>query len=195
MASSSSLLDFKASDLVKDEKIKERLRKRNYKVQYQKCLDSISTVNEHCHTQYTVYTVPYSIPGDPNFDVAECTLYLKEELRKSDFYAKLMKPGNLIYISWRPEDVEKVEKKNKKLQKREEKERKERREKRHLARMKETGNVGDTGYYTREPERDHVIQYDPNSALSNVRLRATLMKNNPKFSHLASIQKYHNRMS
>ena len=99
---------FKASDLLAQEKTLKRVRKKNYAVQLDKCIDAIRAVNEHCHALYTMYTVPFMVPGEPHYNMDECIIYLKEELRKSDFYVRLMKPGNILYISWKPEDVEKA---------------------------------------------------------------------------------------
>lgn len=161
----------KASDLTKNEGIFRRMRKRNYAAQYEKCLDLIQTVNDHCHHQYTIYTVPVIVPGQAHYDLDECTIYLKEELLKADFYVRLMKPGNQLYISWKPEDVEKVRKM---------KERKRKEEEIDGERRKPTLS------------RD-IIDYNPDSALSNVHLTTSLMMENPKYAHLKSLQKLRDR--
>jgi hypothetical protein len=164
----------KAADLLKNDDITRRFRKRNYRVQYEKCLDAVQGINEHCHYQFTTYNVPAMIPGEPFYDMDECIMYLKEELRKSDFYVRLMKPGNVLYISWRPQDVDKVQKRNEKQQKQhaaQEEERQRRRE--EIA----------------EPlQREEQFEFVPESALSNLHLTTSLMMNNPAYDHLKSIQ-------
>ena len=162
----------KAADLLKNEEINRRCRKRNYRMQYEKCVDAIQSVNEHCHFQYTTYNVPAMIPGEPYYDMDECIVYLKEELRKSDFYVRLMKPGNVLYISWRPQDINKVQKRNEKHQEAE------------LRRKEEE-------YRRREAEENDepsTIEYIPDSALSNLHFTTSLMMNNPEYAHLKSLQ-------
>ena len=112
------------------------------------------------------------IPGEPFYDMDECIVYLKEELRKSDFYVRLMKPGNVLYISWRAQDIEKVHKRN-------QKEIKRREEERYI----EERDVRDVGN-----SKEMAIEYLPDSALSNIHLTTSLMMNNPEYAHLKSIQ-------
>ena len=170
--------NFKASDLLRHEETKKRLRRTNYKEQYQKCLDWISTVNEHCHTLYTTYTVPFILPGEPNYQVDECATYLKDELRHSEFYAKVMNPGNELYISWRPEDVEKVRKRNDKKFEKEEREREKEQERR------------DREYEEEQKANSKVIRYNPSAPFSDLHLRATLIKENPRYGNLKSVQRF-----
>jgi hypothetical protein len=162
---------FKASDLLLQEKTLRKIRKKNYVIQLDKCINSIRTVNDRCHLMYTTYTVPSMLPGEPYYDMDECIIYLKEELRKSEFYVRLMKPGNVLYISWKPEDIEKVKRHNARV---------ERKERRHRDDPEER-------------QMPAVLDIDPDSALDNVRLRTTLMMNNPKYSHLPSVQKLKRR--
>jgi len=117
------------------------------------------------------------VPGEPYYNMDECIIYLKEELKKSDFYVRLMKPGNILYISWRPEDVEKVKRHNNKY---------------------ETSTEREDYYHHKrhrviEDDKAPTIEFDPDSALSNVRLRASLMMNNPKYEHLPSVQRLKKR--
>jgi hypothetical protein len=175
----------KASDLTKNEAIFKRIRKRQYATEYEKCLDLIQTVNDHCHLQYTTYAVPVMIPGQPHFDADECTIYLKEELLKAEFYVRLMKPGNVLYISWKLEDIEKVRKSNEKK----------------LRENYQDDTVSDVNEDSKHRQEKSlksstpmIIDYNPESALSNVRLTTSLMLDNPKYAHLKSVKKLkHNR--
>lgn len=169
---------FKASDLLAQEKTLRRIRKRNYAVQFDKCIDAVRTVNEHCHTMYTMYTVPSMIPGEPHYNMDECIIYLKEELKKSDFYVRLMKPGNILYISWKPEDVEKVKRYNDKME---------------MSTERKVSRKMTQKLYEPEEATPPIIEFNPDCPLSNMRLRTSLMMNNPKYDHLPSMQRLKKR--
>jgi hypothetical protein len=153
----------KAGDLTKNEIVFKRLRKKAYLTQYEKCVHLIESINKH-NLRYTTYTVPVIVPSQPHYDVDECTIYLKEELLKADFYVRLMKPGNVLYISWKSEDVAKVRK------------------------MKEKKENRTNSNSSSDVSKFQEIDYNPDSALSNVHLTTTLMMENPKYAHLKSLQ-------
>jgi len=167
----------KADDLLKNYAMERRLAKKNYVTQYDKCVALVRSVSEYCHVQYTTYNVPTIVPEEPYYDMDECVLYLKTELLKADFYVRQMQPGNILYISWRPEDIAKVKKVNRKQQELDEDEGQDRR--RSIDRKKKN--------------EKSTIEYDPDSALSNVRLTTRLMMDNPKYSHLDSVKKLKKR--
>jgi hypothetical protein len=179
---STKRVKLKAADLHKNDDIMRRFRKKNYRKQYDKCIDSIQGVNEHCHAQYTTYTVPAMIPGEPHFDMDECIVFLKEELRKADFYVRLMKPGNVLYISWRPQDVEKVQKLNEKKGDGDGKDAREEKDDREGREGREKGGRGG--------KQQPIVQFNPDSALSNAHLTTSLIMNNPDFAHYKSVQKH-----
>jgi hypothetical protein len=173
-------MDFsvKASDLVKDAEDMKKLRKKNYKFELQKCFDHIRNVNKLDH-QYTTYTVPIALPSDANYNLSECAAYLKEGLRQAEFYVKLLKPGNVLFISWIPEDVVKVQKRNKK----------------ELFLAKEKRKRQEAAKSLRDQEKKKlveepmILEYDPMSPISNMQVRLELMRNNPNYAHLKSLQK------
>lgn len=217
-------LDFKASDLLKKDLYREKMRLKNYKSQYFRCMNTIQHVDKMCQQQFTTYTVPVALPGDIDFDLSECCEFLKTELRKSEFYVKIMKPGNVLFISWKPEDVQQVRKKlakeNKKRLRQEEKRYKnaglqekdlykESRSSRERSQSPERGRRR-----TRSPSRSlspmrpertvtppprpvspkkRMFEYDPGNPLSNILLRTNLIKDNEKYSHLKSVQKWKKR--
>ncbi len=175
-------LNFKASDLLKDELIKRKIKKKNYKQQLQRCLETIKSANENYHKQFLVYNVPYSLIGEPNYDPAECTIYIKEELRNSEFAVDIMKPGNILFISWKPEDVEKVQKKNAKKKKKEEEERQKRRLEKEAEKQRKQEELRKL-----QPDRPF-IEYDPKSRLSTMKFTADLIRNNSRYSNLKSVK-------
>ncbi len=182
--SMSTRLAFKASDLLKEQEARAKLRRKNYRIQYQKCLSAVASANKDCHKQYTQYTIPLVLPADPHFTLTECIAYLKEKLTEAEFYVKLMQPGNVLLISWLPEDVLKVQKKvEKKVEKKAKERQKERDERKQRADARSPPAPLEQ---PREPPR---IDYQPTSALSNLSLRSSLMRDNPKYDHLKSMQR------
>ena len=181
--------NLKASDLLKKYEDKRQLRIENYKVQYDKCLDSINNADKYCNQQYTLYTVPYNLPGSVDFDVNECTIYLKEQLRLAEFYVKILKPGNILLISWMAEHVKKVKKQNAKGKALVETINTSKAVFNQFNGKPFTGDNNRRHESTRrENETEHIIEFIPESPLSNIHLRAELMKKNPKYSHLKSVQ-------
>lgn len=186
----SARLAFKASDLLKEEEARAKLRRTNYRVQFQKCLSAVETAHKDLHRQYTQYTIPFALPADPHFTLAECISYLKEKLTEAEFYVKLMKPGNVLLISWLPEDVVKVKKKAEKKAKLRQKERDERKERAAALRAMEQPPAAERPQGSQGPAK---IEYQPSSALSNLSLRSSLMRDNPKYDHLKSMQRLKRR--
>ena len=184
----STRLAFKASDLLKEEEARAKLRKTNYRVQFQKCLSAVESAHKDYHRQYTQYTIPFALPADPHFTLTECISYLKEKLTEAEFYVKLMKPGNVLLISWLPEDVVKVKKKVDEKARLRQKEREERKERAAALRAMEQPPPTEQG--SQGPAR---IEYKPTSALSNLSLRSSLMRDNPKYDHLKSMQRLKRR--
>ncbi len=179
-------LAFKASDLLKEEEARAKLRKKNYRIQYQKCLNAVDSAHKDLHRQYTQYTIPMALPADPHFALDECIKYLKEKLTEAEFSVKLMRPGNILLISWLPEDVAKVQKKVEKKKKQRQKEREEKQKQKLSEAPLATVATPTFAATTREPPR---IDYQPTSALSNLSLRSALMRDNPKYDHLKSMQR------
>lgn len=183
--SSTVLHRFKASDLLKDDQEKHKLRLANYRIEFQKCLDTIANVNMYSHNNFTFYKLPLVLPGDPHFELQECIAYFKEELARAEFYVKLKHPGDILLISWHPQHVKLVQDQ---VQRRKEKQRKEK--EKEKAKVKKDEGKG-TNLPVKETPRQ--IDFQPDSALSNLSLRSSLMKDNPKYAHLKSIQKLKSR--
>jgi hypothetical protein len=49
-----------------------------------------------------MFSVPFTINGEPFYDFEECKKYLKNKMRERGFYCKLMIPGNILFVSWNP---------------------------------------------------------------------------------------------
>ncbi len=186
-----SLLSFKASDLLKEEEVLSKLRKSNYRVQYQKCLNVVDTAHTDLHKQYTLYKIPLVLPGDPHFDLTECVAYLKKKLTDAEFYVKLMQPGNILLISWLPDHVEKVKKKAaKEIRKGQQKDEAIK----DAKTAKDAKDFQNSSSKNRQTEgtaakSEDRIAYQPASALSNLSFRSSLMRDNPKYDHLKSMQR------
>ena len=154
-----------ASQLLKEADEIKGIRESQYQKEFQKCMDTIETASRSW--KYTRHQIPVTIHGDPSYDYKECIKFLKVKLRQSEFFVKTMEPGNILFISWRPEDVSppKVEKVTQKVP-----------------------SVPKVPIAKVIPPKV-IIDYDPNSAMSNVKLRSKLMVDNPKYAHLKSVQK------
>ena len=176
---------FKASDLIKIDDLRSKLRRKHYKIEYEKCLSVIKTANEQCQTKFTIYTIPHMIPNDMNYEFDECTLYVKNELIKAEFYVRTMKPGNVLFISWDPEKTKTMANKRNRIVLEEKEERKRKREAQERQRRRENKNM--TSTRKRETKQ---IEFVPSSALSTMHLKTSLMADNPDFAHLNTIKKY-----
>jgi len=82
-----------------------------------------------------------------------------------------MQPGNILFISWSREDVQKVQEQNQKREKP----------------KPETLETSETTNKVIE------IRHNPTSALSSMHLKTTLMQDNPRYDHLKTIQALKNK--
>lgn len=202
---------FKASDLLKNDKELKFLRLKNYKTELSKCLDVIYTANLHAHSQFTTFNVPSSLPGDPNFIQQECLEFLKIELSKLDFYVKTLKPGDSLLISWMENHIEHVKKKNRKKALEIERQTEKtiflsNADKQHPYQHQhqhqdqyhqhQHQHQHQDQYHQHHRQNQHqsdtkniILNYNPDSALSNLHFTTSLIKENPKYSHLKSVQK------
>lgn len=88
----------KASDLIKEQKKKDELKKKTYKKIYHKVEKKIlmaSSVNSY----YCTYEIPNFILGLPLYTWADCKSYIVEKLKKNGFKVKDYSV-NVIIISW-----------------------------------------------------------------------------------------------
>jgi hypothetical protein len=168
-----------ADDLLKTNDTTRRLRKKNYKIVYEKCIFAIESVHEYCKYDFTTFIIPDKLVGEPFYDLDECIIYLKEELRKANFYVRVAKPGNVLYISWRQQDVEKVKKYNEKMKEKED------------ARAAQIA-AQNAEQYGNQNVQNAILHYDPNDPLSNMHLTAALMMENSKYDHLPSVKRTKN---
>jgi hypothetical protein len=148
----------RASDLVKIRQTNDKMKQKNYFIEYQKCVERIKSVNKNCESDHTFYTLPVVLASDPNYDVNECAAYIKEKLRGSEFYVRLRGSENTLFISWDPDLVTKVKKK--------------------LQVEKEKEKLTDIKLL-----KQNTIDYN-GSAIGTLHLTSNLMKKNPKYSAL-----------
>jgi hypothetical protein len=103
----------------------------------------------------------------------------------------------VLYISWIPADVEKIKRYNNKKElatatteittaTTENQTIDDRNSNSSVSRIRNKN-------YQNETFLPPIIEFDPDSALSNVRLRTSLMMNNPKYDHLPGVQKLKKR--
>ena len=108
-------MEFTASDLLNFKAQNSKAKQRNYDNELQKCLETIKNTFKTTQADHIFYKVPIVLALDPLYDYTECINFLKERLLRIEFYVRVRSSGNELYISWNAKDVEKVKKRNKKL--------------------------------------------------------------------------------
>lgn len=94
---------FHAKELQETLARRESRRKYLYQIQLEKCLNHIKSVHRHNpFSDYTFFSVPYSMTGEPFYDFKGCIDYIRQGLKDHGFYRKLMAPGDKFFISWDP---------------------------------------------------------------------------------------------
>ncbi len=209
MSSSLPLLDFKASDLLREQERKRDLRKENYQKQLRKCMQKIHDRHVHCQMNEMVFAVPLELTDDPNYDVAECTAELKKVLRSKDFYVKAtsgrkrvdgkqVKQPELM-ISWKIDDVAKMRTRNERngeAGKRKQGTKLEGTSEENQAALHEEVNSLPLSQIkikeeevTPAPEPiEETIHFDPDSGLSQLSVRTALMRSNSRYAHLPAFK-------
>lgn len=159
-------MSLKASDLLKKDKERERLRRANYNKECEKCLDWIQNADSFTCSKYTIYTLPAFLISDANYVLHECVQFVKEKLTRSEFYVRVLKPGDRLFISWDPKLIKVPERK--------------------ITKASSTQRRRDA---QEESRPGPSIVFDANSSLSRLRAAATLMTDNPRYAHLDSVKK------
>ena len=153
----------RASDLLRPITNGKVLCLEAYREELKNANKMIKSVNDNCHKRYTLHTVPLMKLGLAYYDADDCVTYVRDHLVEQGFYVKRVLPGNVLFISWDPQHIkpEKPRAESKKVES------------------------------SASPSKptEHVIEYNPSSAISGLHLRATLMKNNPKYAHLQAKKK------
>jgi len=169
------VMSLKASELVSDKDKIYEISKYNYKCELDKCFTHIRKVWKECKNETTYYSIPYTLYDNPYYDKNECIKYLKEHLYASEFYVRILSSNeNCLYISWKKNDVDKVKiylqkQKQKQLEIRQQELQKEQQ--------------------IKKERKESLINWHPQSAISDLKMKTFLMKGNPKYSHLKSINK------
>jgi hypothetical protein len=167
-----SLTRLKASDLVHKKESTEKILQNNYRMEYKKCLSYICKMNKESQLDEIYYEIPFVLPYDPNYYHLDCADYIKHNLYKAEFYTRIVKPGNILYISWKKEDVTKVKKHLKKKQEKELQEKMEKNKKQLAISLDAI------------QEANNSLMYNPNSAISKLKISSLLMRQNPKYKSL-----------
>ncbi|RKO94575.1 hypothetical protein BDK51DRAFT_26860 [Blyttiomyces helicus] len=166
-------MTLKASDLLQAEYAGLESRYQKYQIELEKILTEIRTVLEYCHEKCTTTKVPISIPETSNYNFIECMEFLKAALRKKEFYVKRKTDENTLYISWSAADVSKTKKWNEQQRKLKEK----------------LGiEVAESKMNEKKTKTDEYY-YNPDSGLSNMKLRSQIMRKNLRYAHLKNVRK------
>jgi hypothetical protein len=103
-------MDFKIEDLFKYQKNKQEHKRQVFSKVLEQCIKRIKFVNKNSNSSCIVYTIPSIIPGQPLYNISECSEYLLYELENLGFKTEAKDHQNII-ISWsQPEPVEQPEK-------------------------------------------------------------------------------------
>lgn len=87
-------------DYFKIQKIKKEQAKIKFEIYMKETLKCLFEIEEALYLQKKsiVYSVEDNI--DTSFNKLECTLFIKDELKKRYIKSKIAKPGNILYIFW-----------------------------------------------------------------------------------------------
>lgn len=90
-----------AKDLQYLRRQRELHRIELYRHQMNKCFEAIRQASTSgIGKEYTLFTIPYVIPGEPSYNFEECVKYIKRVLKQHGFKRNRVQPGNVIFISW-----------------------------------------------------------------------------------------------
>ncbi|KAJ3035278.1 hypothetical protein HDV00_004096 [Rhizophlyctis rosea] len=171
MTKAPELCELKATDLLKREVERQKFRRKNYEKEYQKCLDTVKTADSSSHEKFVIYSVPDSLNYDDNYVLSECVEFMQRKLRESEFYVRLMRPGDKLFISWDAKLILKG------------------------AHQKGDGATKSGGHMTNKKGHEESnditegIYFNASSALSTLHMASSLMLDNPKYAHLQSVRK------
>jgi len=180
----------KASDLLKNRDLEQDENAKVYEIEYLKCVHFIK--EKHKSSESIYYELPFFSPNTPTYDVKECLQYIKNKLRDCEFYCKI-KNDSTLYISWKREHVLLMQKilQDKELEQLRLQEEIMRKEQQELEEMEnELKRERQLQLQQKEAERqERLLNYKPNTALSDLYLKTSLMKKNSKYSHLKGVKK------
>ena len=164
-------MSLKASDFVRVKKESENLSISSYKVQLEKCLVHLRLVFNTTDDNSIFYNVPTKIWDNPYYKLNECIQYMKKELKEREFFTKVLESdASTLWISWDMKYIEAIQK-EKELQ---------------LQKELQLRNE------QLQQQQDIQLKWNPHSAISDMNIKTSLMKSNPKYSHLKSINSLKN---
>jgi hypothetical protein len=169
-------MSFKASDLVKKKKESDDLSEYNYKVQLDKCYTHIKNIHQNCKDDvFTFFNIPVVLYDNPNYNSLKCKEYLKKKLKENEFYVETSaSSANSLYISWKPEDVSKIKQELDYIKQK---------------KMEEYNKNQVLERQSIENRKKQQIKWKPSSAISDLKVKAALMQDNPKYAHLKNLKK------
>lgn len=85
--------------LHKEKDIKEKARLNIFNIVLNRCIEKILYANKHTDKTFIIFEVPNILIGFPSYDRISCTVFLKNQLLKSDYKVEYIDPFYL-YIDW-----------------------------------------------------------------------------------------------
>ena len=169
-------MSFKASDLVKIKQKSDDLSEYNYKVQLDKCFTHIKNVHKNCkNDDFTFFNIPLILYDDPNYNYSKCTDFILKKLKESEFYAiQSHSNTNSIYISWKKNDVLKIKKELDEIKQ---------------LKIEQQHRLDLEKKAQENRKKQQQIKWKPSSAISEMKMKSALMKDNPKYTHLKNAKK------
>jgi hypothetical protein len=136
------------------------------------CFQKIQRVHNQSNAQYTFYTVPLAISGEPMYEWVGCVSHVKKALRENGFAVRLHVDRRTLFISWDEAAEQDTE---------------------HQVEKKAGSEIAPSTGMTNAGDEDGrgsdlVINFDPRDPLSHVNLRAQLMAANGRYAHLKTVQ-------
>lgn len=172
-----------AENLAKRYQVHCDMRRQNYEILVEKILYYMESLESQVQCTSILYPIPYSLADDPQYKQSEAVGYCVQRLRDQNFYVRVVNPGTTLYISWDPHHVQKMILVNGK------------KNKTPLVTLPPpvppsppTLAAPKEQVKKKKTKTQHTIVYNPDCALSNVNLRAHLMKANPRYKHLKALE-------
>jgi len=168
-------MSFKASDLVKSKQKSDDMSEYNYRVLLDKCYVHIKNIHQNCkNDSFTFFNIPVILYDDPYYNFEKCKEYITRKLKENEFYVETSASDlGALYISWKKQDVEQV---------------KQELYEKHQARIQQETRRQQEQDAIERKRKEQQIKWKPSSAISEMRMKSTLMKDNPKYAHLNSVK-------
>jgi uncharacterized protein DUF5759 len=172
----------RAEDLRKDKGSLVTQQQRLFDSELSQCFHRIQRVHEKSNCEYTFYTIPLAVSGEPIYDWKGCVDFVKNNLRDNGFSVRVHRDMRTLFISW-----DKEGKKTRPSAREKDNDMDGSMEERRGENQKEM-DFQESRKDPRDSGEELVINFNPKDPLSHLNLRAQLMAANGKFAHLKNVQ-------